>query len=185
MFDELHQKDGQKRFVIYIKFGCHWPYLLNFDSSKPVFTPIQQSTATPMTKSNKQLIVNTYLNSIYYNVDHFMKRIVENVNPSENFVFYTSDHGQSILEKDISRTHCSSNVDNIPRSEFDVPLILYSTQLDHLKESRGYSQIQIFPTTLNLMGYNESVHKGVSIMKGKARSRSSFITGTGKLFEFN
>ena len=186
LYERLAKVEDEKLFVIYIKWGCHWPYLLNFEGKQPVFTPIQPSTATRMTLENRELMRNTYHNSIYYNVDAYLKEVFTMIDPSNNAVFYTSDHGQAILERNTARTHCSSNVETIPRSEFDVPMIVYG--LDSLKVNKNtkYSQIQLFVTTLQLMGYPQSVTDlyGTSLFEGGLSNRQSFITGTGKLFQF-
>ena len=184
LFEQL-KKGGKKKFILYIKFGCHWPYLLNFDKENPIFKPIQPSTATPMTLNNKNLITNTYLNSIYYNVDMFWKELVTNINPVQNIVFYTSDHGQSLLESNRVRTHCSSNMTSIPKSEFDVPLMLYTSDFEIQKEEQSYSQIQLFPTTLHFMGYETTRMYGESLIEGQIINRKSFITGTGNLYDFD
>ncbi len=181
-----HSLDNKKKnFIVFVKFGAHWPYLLSYDTKKSIFNPILESTIGGMTLENKDKQINTYLNSINYSTDEFLKDLIGERELNNTIVFYTSDHGQNILEKGSSRTHC--NTENIVKNEVTVPLFIFTDNakgLFSIENNLSYSQIQIFPTTLDVLGYdNKIVRKyGKTLNTGYDNndSRKYWITSTGK-----
>ena len=114
-----------------------------------------------MNMEHKEELVNSYLNSLYSSVDLYLKALVEKVDLSNSIVFYTSDHGQNILEsKNLTRTHCNNEI--IVKNELSVPLFVFHNNAKNIfpvNKELFYSQIQIFPTTLSLFGYTEQLVK--------------------------
>jgi arylsulfatase A-like enzyme len=111
--------------------------------------------------------------------------MLEKINLKESIVFYTSDHGQNILEsEDLSRPHCNS--ENVVKNELSVPLFVYTEEAKTLfpkVKDTFYSQIQIFPTTLSLLGYSdELVFKyGKTISEGFSKSNDrQYILSSSK-----
>lgn len=151
-----NNKNG-KNFIILVKYGAHFPYLLTYDHAYSPFQPVMQMSYGGMDMEHKEEQMNSYLNALYFNVDLYLKSLVETIDLSNNIVFYTSDHGQNILEtENLTRPHCNSEV--VVKNEVSVPLMVFQDRAKALFSSNqnySYSQIQLFPTTLSLLGYDE------------------------------
>lgn len=185
----LHADQSNKKFIVLVKFGAHFPYLLSYDNSKTFFTPAMEVTYGGMSLENKEKLVNTYLNSIRNNTDLYIKDLLSKVDLSDTVVFYTSDHGQNILEADGITTHC--NEKDIVKNETTVPLFVFHKDASvqyPINTEKNYSQIQIFPTTLSLMGYEDQIvdSYGVTLWEGLAKTekRKFFITYTEKVSDY-
>ena len=169
-----NKKSNDKNFIVLVKYGAHFPYLLTYDTKNSPFKPVLDVSYGAMDMEHKEKQVNTYLNSIYFNVDLYLKEMVSKVDLSNSIVFYTSDHGQNILEKEsLTRTHCNNEI--VVKNEVSVPFMVFNDDAKALfpsDENLFYSQIQIFPTTLKLLGYeNELVNKyGETLAEGYAKS---------------
>jgi len=165
-----NKKSENKNFIVLVKYGSHFPYLTTYDHSHTPFTPVLEGSFEGMSWENKEKQVNTYLNSIYSTVDLYFKELLQSIDLSDSVIFYTSDHGQNILEsKTLSRTHC--NNENIVKNEVSVPLMVFhkkAKKLFPVNKNLFYSQIQIFPTTLSLLGYDDKVVNkyGMKLDKG-------------------
>ena len=148
-----------KNFIVLVKYGAHFPYLLTYDQKFTSFKPVLEHSYGGMTFDNREKQLNTYLNSLHFNVDLYLKKMLEKIDLKESVVFYTSDHGQNILESEgLSRPHC--NNENVVKNEVSVPLFLFSNNAKELfpkKEDKFYSQIQIFSTTLSFLGYPSNI----------------------------
>ena len=154
-----NQKSSEKNFIVLVKYGAHFPYLLTYDQHTSPFSPVVESSYGGMNMAHREEVVNTYLNSLYFNVDLYFKKMLEKIDLKESIVLYTSDHGQNILETEgLTRTHCNSL--NVVKNEVTVPLFLFTNRAKKLfpkKENAFYSQIQMFPTTLALLGYSDKL----------------------------
>ena len=89
-------------------------------------------------------------------------------------MFYTSDHGQNLLDEgaNTTLTHCSSDY-GMPVSQGEVPLFILGQNVSTrfpVSDERLYSQYQIFPTILSLMGYGQEVtsNYGDTLFLGQA-----------------
>jgi len=179
-------KAPNKNFVVVVKFGAHWPYILDYDTQESKFKPIIETTYG-MTLENRKKQINTYDNAILHATDNYLKKLVEGSDLSKSIIFYTSDHGQNILETDVKITHC--NTDNVIKNEASVPLFIFQDKAKELfkinKKNPYYSQIQMFPTTLSLMGYNKKDIKpyGKTLWENfnNSEDRQFFIYVTGKI----
>ena len=152
-------KTEDKNFIVLVKYGAHFPYLLTYEADKAPFAPTLEHSYKAMSFENRDKQLNTYANSIYFNVDLYFKHMLSTIDLTKSIVFYTSDHGQNILEvKGVTRTHC--NTGDIVKNEVSVPLFLFTHNAKTLfpKNKQGfYSHMQIFPTTLSLMGYDSTL----------------------------
>ena len=166
----LKNGDNERKFIVFNKWGAHWPYLLAFPKEKTIYTPISETTHDAMNLANREKTINTYLNILNYTVNDFLVNYISNVDLSESMTFYTSDHGQSIIQNGINRTHCSS--ENAPSIQANVPLMVINSLAREkfpVDDDKVYSQHQMFPTTLKLMGFPEkTVSKyGRTLHEGK------------------
>jgi len=184
------QNNHKKNFIVMVKFGSHFPYLLSYDHSNTKFLPVMETTYGGFIKENKEKLINTYLNSLYNNVDIYLKKLLSKLNLKKTILFYTSDHGQNIMENNSKTTHC--NTTNIVKNEVTVPLLIFThnaKKLYPVNNNKHYSQIEIFPTTLALFGYEDNISasygKDLRIGINKTKSRSYYIVGTGKTALFD
>ena len=184
-------KSENKNFIFVVKFGAHWPYILAYDKKNTIFKPTLETTYG-MSIENREKQLNTYANAIVHSTDQYLKKLLEQSDLSETIIFYTSDHGQNILENDIKITHCNTEAKLIVKNEISVPLLIFQDNAKQLfpinQDSPNYSQIQIFPTTLSLMGYQKNITKqyGKTLWESfrKSNKRESFIYVTGKTKKF-
>ncbi len=155
--DISNNKKSGKNFIVLVKYGAHFPYLLTYDHDYSPFQPVVDSSYGEMDMEHKDQQMNTYLNSIYFNTDLYLKELVGKADLNESIFFYTSDHGQNILETPtLTRTHCNNEI--IVKHEVSVPLIVFHNNAKKLFEKDKnlfYSQIQLFPTTLSFFGYDQ------------------------------
>jgi glucan phosphoethanolaminetransferase (alkaline phosphatase superfamily) len=180
----LDDKKDSLNFVVVVKLGAHWPYPLSYPRNKEVFKPATRESYTEMTNENKELILNSYFNSIRFSVDEFLQSLTENRDLNEQAIIYTSDHGQTLFHNEDPLTHCHSGRD-MPEDEFKVPLMIFTKNAREKFRKPVHNvtaQEQLFPTTLSLMGYPESTYAsyGPSLNEGaKPDSITSFIMLTG------
>ena len=180
-----NKSSSEKNFIVLVKYGAHFPYLLTYNQKFTSFKPVVESSYGGMNFEHKEEQLNTYLNSLHFNVDLYLKKMLAKIDMSESVVFYTSDHGQNILEsEDLSRPHC--NNENVVKNEVSVPLFVFANNIKNVfakKEDKFYSQIQMFPTTLSLLGYSESLVEsyGKTLLRGFSQSNErKYILSSSK-----
>lgn len=156
----INENLNEKNFIVFVKDGAHWPFLWRYPKDKEIFIPVQETIYEEKNIDNKDKLINTYSNVIRYSVDEFFREYFDKIDIGRSILFYTSDHGQNLLEDESSPlTHCSS-LEDTPVSEAQVPLIVIGKNVIEkfpIKKDRLYSQYQIFPTILFLMGYNKKL----------------------------
>ncbi|MEP3226064.1 MAG: sulfatase-like hydrolase/transferase [Parasphingorhabdus sp.] len=137
-------KTQDKQFVYALLRGVHFQYRDHYPEGA---LPANSSTQAQ------------YEKAISYSKKDFFKTLLNGVDRSEVAIFYTSDHGQYI--KDGVTPHCSGRP---VTEEYAVPLIAF---LPESEQSRfisngqgGHSHSQLFPTTLNLMGFDPAYTAG-------------------------
>lgn len=155
--NKILEKTDDKYFVYFVKYGSHFKWQLNYPKEKEIFKPaltIYESLGF----DNREKAVNTYLNSIKWGVDSFFEHLLKSTNTKDTVIIHTADHGQNIVENDILITHGVEK--NPPSSMANVPLLIYADDINYIKskfdkiELNGYSQYQLFPSLLDLMGYD-------------------------------
>ena len=182
----VNNKKSGKNFIVLVKYGAHFPYLLTYDHKNSPFQPVLDVSYGGMDMEHKEQQMNTYLNSLYFNTDMYLKELVEKADLGESIFFYTSDHGQNILETpNLTRPHCNS--ETVVKHEVSVPLMVFQNKAKELFKTDKhlfYSQIQLFPTTLSLFGYDEkTVSKhGKTLFKGYKTSeeREYILSSSGE-----
>jgi glucan phosphoethanolaminetransferase (alkaline phosphatase superfamily) len=178
------EKSIKKNFIVLVKYGSHFPYLLTYDKKNTIFKPVMEVSYGGMDFEHKEQQVNTYLNSIYSSVDLYLKKLLGKIDLSKSVVFYTSDHGQNILEHDdLTRPHC--NNEDVVKNEVSVPLMIFNENARMefpVNKMLYYSQIQIFSTTLSLLGYDKDLiaKYGKTLSTGflKSEERAYILSGS-------
>ncbi len=151
-------------FILVNKLGTHFPLTGLYPAGEGPFRPEAEIEALSKDADFWRLYRNNYRNAIGWSVAGFFERIFAGVdaNGPGAVVIYTSDHGQTFYEHEApgNVTHC--RVSDVAMEEGAVPLVIATTGLAQVPDwsavlpSRfdGSSQYQLFPTMLELMGYD-------------------------------
>lgn len=125
------------------KVGTHFPYPKTYPDS------------TQYPNADK---AEHYRHAIHWAVEGFLKRLLPGLESLGKpiVVMYTSDHGQGLGENGNHSTHCLP--EHAPDVQARVPLVLMTLGVESTlpflpQAGRPYSQFQIFPSLLRLMGY--------------------------------
>jgi len=178
--------DDKPQLVVINKVGAHFPvhdkYPDGFMAYRPTL-PRGQFTEVADTGErngfNGQpddwvLYRNAYKNTVLWNVGEFFARVFAQGNLNNALLIYTSDHGQDLHERGNPglNTHCGGDP---VEEEGLVPLVViqgsalktldWSAQLAANKDRS--SHYNIFPTLLQLMGYDLA---GIEAVYGKPLS---------------
>lgn len=165
---ELLRRPG-KTFIVLNKYGMHFPYFRSHPEEYGYYTPALEQ-GEPMNDRERSL--NSYMNGLRWSVDDWFKGLFAHSAEFRPYVFiYTGDHGQNIVDDGTLATHCRPRAN---RFEGIVPMMVFSNDDTLLEEYRavqssGYdktSHFQVFPTLLDLAGYEASwvsSHYGASL----------------------
>lgn len=176
--------DGKQQFIYVNKIGAHFPihdkYPDDYMQYKPAlprgnFLNISDTgNRDGFTGSDEswRRYRNSYRNTLLWNVGAFFDRVLSQSKSANATIIYTADHGQNLHETDSvgEVTHCSPN----PRPEEGlVPLVVLesgtsvaeSQPWDWAKaaaqQKNKQSHYQIFPTLLEMMGYESKAVKDI------------------------
>lgn len=137
--NEILKADGRKFALVQLR-GVHFQYSDHFPKTDPAVNGS---------------IMEQYSRAVAYSKQDFFAELLRDVDRSEVAVFYTSDHGQNIGPGLLP--HCSVEP---AKAEFSVPLLAFlppgTLSREAVEESMNRSASQIFPTTLQLMGYPDA-----------------------------
>jgi lipid A ethanolaminephosphotransferase len=154
---EVLQRD--EPMLIYVnKFGIHMPYDQTFPPSLPYYPPASVTSSLPYDENRRQDI-RDYHRALWWSVDGFFKKVLPAID-ADTVLIYTSDHGEAWYEGGSAFGHCNGKP---APSEAYVPLLLAtgSSQLRSSFEATAAiaynraSHFHIFPTLLELMGFEE------------------------------
>jgi glucan phosphoethanolaminetransferase (alkaline phosphatase superfamily) len=133
---------GVGNFIVLNKRGVHFLYESSYPPEAAVWVPLPGENY-----NHPEFIVNSYDNGILYNVNTFFERLLSDPKILENTtILYTSDHGQTLFENQVSWLHC-----NYTPQEATVPLILIGKDVPTIDRSYHASHSNILPTLLDLM----------------------------------
>ncbi|MFW0889621.1 UNVERIFIED_CONTAM: sulfatase-like hydrolase/transferase [Pseudomonas sp. JL1] len=195
---QLIERLGNDRaeLVVVNKLGAHFPvhdkYPDEFMSYRPALprgrflevADTGQRDGFDGRTHDWELYRNAYQNTLLWNVGEFFRRIFQQADLGNAVLIYTSDHGQDLHERGNPglNTHCGGD----PVAEEGlVPLVVIEgARLQTLDWQRAWAQnkdrsshYNIFPTLLQLMGYDPA---GVEATYGKSLSQP-----TEDAFTFN
>lgn len=192
--DEAYESDGVARkklvellnepgktFIVLNKYGMHFPYFRSHPKEYNDFSP-ELEQGEPMNDRERSL--NSYMNGLRWSVDDWFKGLLSKSAEFRPYVFiYTGDHGQNIVDDGTLATHCRPRAN---RFEGIVPMMVFSNSdvlLEEFKAAQpsGYdktSHFQVFPTLLDLAGYDKSWvrgHYGASLSEPPASPPEFFV----------
>jgi glucan phosphoethanolaminetransferase (alkaline phosphatase superfamily) len=178
--------DGKPELVVINKVGAHFPVHDKYPDAFMAYRPtLPRGQFVEVADTGKRdgfngqpddwlLYRNAYKNTLLWNVGEFFSRVFAQADLSNALLIYTSDHGQDLHERGNPglNTHCGGDP---VEEEGLVPLVViqgsglktldWSAQLAANKDRS--SHYNIFPTLLQLMGYDLA---GVEAMYGKPLS---------------
>ena len=149
-------KQPGKTFIMFDKYGIHFPYFRSYPKKYNIFTPALE-LGEPMNDREKSL--NSYMNGMRWSVDDWFNDLLSASGDFRNYVIiYTSDHGQNIVDDGTLATHCRPRAN---RFEGIVPMMVFSNDtaaLERFKAAQATSydrtsHFQVFPTLIRLAGY--------------------------------
>jgi glucan phosphoethanolaminetransferase (alkaline phosphatase superfamily) len=149
-------KKSGKIFILINKKGCHFHYARCYPENRKVFQPCMV-WEEPVVSREK--LINTYENGINWSVDEFFRILLDKTDLRSVTIFYTSDHGQNLLDDGKPATHCRYRT--ATPNEARVPLFVITgntTAANRLRKSaeaelNHASGFQLNSTIINFMGY--------------------------------
>jgi len=178
--------DDKPQLVVINKVGAHFPVHDKYPDAFMAYRPtLPRGQFTEVADTGERngfngqpddwvLYRNAYKNTVLWNVGEFFARVFAQGNLNNALLIYTSDHGQDLHERGNPglNTHCGGDP---VEEEGLVPLVViqgsalktldWSAQLAANKDRS--SHYNIFPTLLQLMGYDLA---GIEAVYGKPLS---------------
>ncbi|MNQ89551.1 hypothetical protein D3C85_1048620 [compost metagenome] len=171
LIDRLN--DNQAQLIVINKVGAHFPVHDKYPDAFMHYRPaLPRGRYTDIADTGSRdgfsgqlddwaLYRNAYKNTVLWNVGEFFTRIFAKADLTNAVMIYTSDHGQDLHERGNPglNTHCGGNP---VEEEGLVPLaIIQGAKLKTLdwqaalaSNKNTSSHYNIFPTLLQLMGYD-------------------------------
>ncbi|HKP68815.1 MAG TPA: sulfatase-like hydrolase/transferase [Pyrinomonadaceae bacterium] len=159
-------------FILIYKRGTHIPYQNAYPERETMWKPAYNWDDYYEIPGPEKLtaVVNSYDNSIRYNVDGFFKSLATDYSnlPNNTVIAYTSDHGESLYAQGASGHGGRS------REEATVPMLLIGLKDRTVDTSFKASHANLFTTLLDLIDYPAQMRKhSYSISLFKARASDS------------
>ena len=163
-------------FIFIYKRGTHIPYQNAYPERETVWKPAYNWDDYYEIPGADKLnaVVNSYDNSIRYNVDGFFQSLATDYSnlPNNTVIAYTSDHGESLYAQGAAGHGGRS------REEAKVPMILIGLKDRVVDTSFKASHANLFTTLLDLIDYPDQMRKhsyAISLFKARASdSRKRF-----------
>lgn len=173
--------DGRHEFIYINKAGAHFPLSDKYPDRLLRYRPALPrghqadvswtSDRTGFTGSPHEWVLyrNSYRNTLLWSVGSFFERLLARADLSRATLIYTSDHGQDLHERGNpgNNTHCGTNP--ALAQEGLVPLLVMEGAAQPSRDwtrnlaanRNGMSHFRIFPTLLELMGYDAAAARPV------------------------
>ena len=114
------------QFFVLHSLGCHFRYELRYPSEFAIFQPTLGTTFSysMITEENKEKLINSYDNAIYY-TDYFLSSLIHYMDSLNRpaVMVYMSDHGESFWDDERKMSLHGSY--QISEYEYHVPLIVW------------------------------------------------------------
>ncbi len=180
----LNDKNKQRPyFIMFIKKGIHFPYEERYPKESAIFFPDRK---TGEALDNIEKLTNSYKNALLWVTDSAFADFFDNGTFFlDSIIIYTSDHGQSLLDKGAKISHCSQK--NVSPYEGLVPLFIITDNQKWknifndatTKNKNKASHFNIIPTILDIFGYavpeRMKIH-GMSLLDGQLQEQRRFIS---------
>lgn len=157
-------------FIFIFKHGSHIPYQSNFPPDQVAWQPTYttENKFEIPTAENLPKVINSYDNSIRYNIDSFFQNLIDDYAgiPNQTIIIYTGDHGQTLF------VNGKASHGGTSKAEASVPLFIIGELPGEIDTKYKASHQNLYPTILDLINYPEELrekNKAVSLLKAKAK----------------
>jgi len=126
--DEVLQKKNPKQFIVIHTLGSHFRYNSRYPDSFCRFSPaLHDNTTYNLSSENKELLVNSYDNSIFY-TDYVLNEIITRLDKEDavSTMIYLSDHGENLYD-DASNMAVHGNA-RPTYLEIHIPLFIWTSK---------------------------------------------------------
>lgn len=138
--DTVLNKQNPRQLIVIHTLGSHFRYNFRYPEAFKYFTPAMEGTMSysVLSPSNKELLVNTYDNSIRY-TDHILSSIINRVQEQQttSAVIYISDHAENLYDDEKELVFHGGSSSSV--YEKHIPLFLWTSE----KYKQVYPQKQI------------------------------------------
>lgn len=124
-------KHPGKNFILLHSFGSHIRYHDRYPENFKKYQP--ECTSTP-SSCDKQSLVNSYDNSVFYS-DYFLSEAINSLKGTNSIMFFVSDHGNFLGE---NGQFANGNASKTAHPEHVVPMMIYATQ--ELRKQSDFKQ---------------------------------------------
>lgn len=126
--DEVLQEKNAKQFIVIHTLGSHFRYNARYPETFCRFTPaLHDNTTYNLNAENRELLVNSYDNSILY-TDYVLNEIITRLEREEavSTMIYLSDHGENIYDDDTRMAvHGNARPTHL---ELHIPLFIWTSK---------------------------------------------------------
>lgn len=166
-------------FIIVHSYGSHFNYKERYPQEYAVYQP---DNVVRVSRKERETLINAYDNTILY-TDKFLRQVMDELLKSEaiSTVFYTSDHGEDILDDDRNRfLHASPNPTfyqlRIPMFVWFSPMYRETHpnrfEFAQQNQEKGVNTRSVFHTLLNLADIETSYRdESLSLVSDKFEER--------------
>lgn len=196
---EVLGQKNEKQLIIIHTLGSHFRYNSRYPDSFCLFTPaLHDNTTYGVTPENKELLVNSYDNSIYY-TDYVLNEVIEKLK-AENAVstmIYLSDHGENLYDDDTKMAvHGNAEPSLV---EIHIPLFVWTSEhykrtfpvkvdVMEINKEEAVSSSNLFHTLLDIAGLSypeEARELSIASTEFKADSIRYVLTPGKEIIEIN
>lgn len=150
----------KNKILIILHTGTsHGPtYNKKYPKDFEYFTPVCQSVE--LANCTQEELMNAYDNTIVY-TDYLLHRVINNLKELEGYksaMFFVSDHGESLGEKNLYMHGLPMNL--APKEQYEIPFIVWvSDHTKTVKSNERLSQHHVFHSILNFLSIESPVYK--------------------------
>lgn len=178
--------DGKPELVVINKVGAHFPVHDKYPDAFMAYRPtLPRGQFVEIADTGKRdgfngqpddwvLYRNAYKNTLLWNVGEFFSRVFAQADMSNALLIYTSDHGQDLHERGNPGLNLHCGGDPVAEEGLVPLVVIQGDQLRTLDWQKALaankdrsSHYNIFPTLLQLMGYDLA---GIEAVYGKPLS---------------
>lgn len=178
--------DGKPELVVINKVGAHFPVHDKYPDAFMAYRPtLPRGQFVEIADTGKRdgfngqpddwvLYRNAYKNTLLWNVGEFFSRVFAKADMSNALLIYTSDHGQDLHERGNPGLNLHCGGDPVAEEGLVPLVVIQGDQLRTLDWQKALaankdrsSHYNIFPTLLQLMGYDLA---GIEAVYGKPLS---------------
>tara|TARA_B100000780_G_scaffold175644_1_gene123018 strand:+ start:3719 stop:5242 length:1524 start_codon:yes stop_codon:yes gene_type:complete len=144
----------------------HGPtYYKKYPSRFNKFLPVCKTVE--LAKCTQEELINAYNNTIFY-TDYILSTLIESLkqlNEYNSSMFYVSDHGESLGEKNLYMHGIPSSI--APKEQLEIPFIVWlSDDSKELKNNEVLSQHNVFHSVLDFLAIDSPIYdEDMSIFK--------------------